>query len=160
MTTPAKPTILVIDDHPDDLAQATRILNPKDYSVVTADGFEAAIAKAAAYEIDLLLCDTAFNSRGRERDLISEILSLPNRAEIPVIFTSSGQAAGVIRRQHRFGGAYHVKKPFDSAVLITLIERALWMPHFVQAYLSRPHFEVGPMAPAMPTVSIPRVDSN
>ena len=154
----SKPTILVIDDHRDDLDQATRILNPKDYHVVTAESAEGAVAKAAAFEIDLVLCDTSFSTRFH-LGLISEIHAIPNRNDVPVIFASTGQSAGVIRRQHAFGGAYHVKKPFDATVLITLIERTLWMPHLVKTHLNRPHFDVGPIVSTVPKMSIPMVSS-
>ena len=159
MSTQPKPIILVIDDHRNDLDQASQILNPADYQVVTADSAQSAVSKAAAFEVDLMLCDTSFSSRSH-LGLISQIHAIPNRNDIPVIFTSSGQSAGVIRRQHVFGGAYHVKKPFDATVLITLIERTLWMPHLVQTHLNRPHFEIGPHAPVPPSVSIPMVSSS
>ena len=160
MTVPAKPTILVVDDDVDELAQATQILNPRDYEVVSSTDFESAIAKAGAYEIDLLLCDRAMSRRQAGRDLVAEILLLPNCGDVPVIFSSSGQAAGVIRRQHVFGGAYHVKKPFDSMVLIALVERTLWMPRLVETHLNRPHFNIGPMFPVGATIPIPTVSSS
>ena len=158
MTIQAKPTLLIVDDDPRYLLQASQILNPKDYELVTADCFSSAMAKAQAYQIDLLLCDRAMSSREQDRELVREILSLPQRGDVPVIFSSAGQLAGVIRRQHDFGGAYHVKKPFDATVLITLVERSLWMPHLVKTHLKRPHFQIGPSIPAVASISIPTVD--
>jgi hypothetical protein len=65
------------------------------------------------------------------------------------MYSSTGQAPGVIRRKDEFGGAYYVKKPFDPMVLIELVERALWMPHLVQTHIRRPHFDLSPPAPTV-----------
>jgi len=150
MRTQSKPTILIIDDQPDGLTQAMEILGNRDYGVTAATCAEAAVRESSQSGPDLMLCDILFHRRCRQGDLIAEIHKLPRCANMPVIFSSFGQKAGVIRRQHHFGGAYHVKKPFDANVLIALVERSLWMPQFVQTHVSRPHFHVGPSAPAIP----------
>jgi CheY-like chemotaxis protein len=146
MKTKTLPVVLVADADPTALAQTIRILSGDQYNVFSAVCQSSALSAAMKLEIDLLLCDLSLAMGERCRDLVSDIHRLPNRSEVPVIFTSSGQGPDVIRRQHDFGGAYHVRKPFDPVVLIELVERALWMPHLVQAHIKTPHFNLNSTA--------------
>ena len=137
------PNILVIDADAPSLAVLNNILNAKDYSVhfVTnpADAHKAAIA----FPIDLIICDLVVNGLDGI-DIVRSVHSLPERHDIPVLFTSHGQGPDIIRRKYDFGGAYNIKKPFDAKLLIDLIERALWMPALVQTHIARPHFQIKP----------------
>ncbi len=144
MNSMLKPGILVADPDPIALAQTVSVFSPNDFRVFTAVCRESALATATAVQLDLLIIDLAVDAMETGSDLIDEIHAIPERSDVPVIFTSAGQLPDVIRRQHDFGGAYHIRKPFDATVMITLVERALWMPHLVQSHVSRPHFKMAP----------------
>ena len=147
MSSNYKPLILVADPDPASLTQCMRLLNQDDFNVFTSICRASAISAAQKLPLDLILCDLTLATGGPESDLIEEIYSLPERNDVPVIFTSAGQEPGVIRRQHGFGGAYHIKKPFDPTVLVSLVERSLWMPHLVHTHINRPHFNIKPAIP-------------
>lgn len=143
-----KPVILVADVDSIALDQTVSVFNPRDFRVFTADCRESALVTAQTVQLDLLLLDLAVDAMDVGHNLIEEIHSIPDQSEVPVIFTSAGQVPDVIHRQHGFGGAYHIRKPFDPTVMITLVERALWMPHLVQSHVSRPHFNMAPTTTA------------
>ena len=142
MSTDDKPWVLVTDNDPETLTQSMRILGPDDFNIVTAICRASALSAARKLPLDLVLCEWSMGTSGSKPNLIDEIHSIPQRGDVPVIFTSAGQVPGVIRRQHDFGGAYHIQKPFEPAVLISLVERSLWMPHLVQTHIHRPHFQI------------------
>ncbi len=153
MSTEDKPWVLVADHDPSALTESMRILGPDDFNIVTAVCRESALSVARQVQLDLILCDWTLVANGGKPNLIDEIHEIPQRADVPVIFTSQGQESGVIRRQHDFGGAYHIQKPFEPAVLISLVERSLWMPHLVQTHIHRPHFQIRPAIPLTAHVS-------
>ena len=142
MNTISKPVILVADTDPTALAQTIRLLNRDDVNVFSAVCHTSAISAAAKLELDLLICDLTLWMGSPEQDLVHDIHRLPNREDVPVIFTSIGQGPDVIRRNHEFGGAYHIKKPINAKVLDELVQKALWLPHLVQSHINRPHFSL------------------
>jgi len=85
------------------------------------------------------------------------------KSDLPVMYVSTGQSSGVIRRVHDFGAAFHLKKPIDEPVMIELVGKALWMPHLVrnqieQKTMKQPHvsFAQNPLADPFETItSIP-----
>lgn len=143
MNTSIKPTILVADTDPTALAQTIRILTCNDYNVFSAVCHSSAMSAAMKLNLDLVICDLTLWMGTPGQDMIADIHELPEREDVPVIFTSTGQGPNVIRRQHDFGGAYHLKKPLDAVVLSELVEKALWMPHLVRTHVNRPHFNTG-----------------
>ncbi len=151
-----KPIILVADTDPTALAQTIRILGSSDYHVFSAVCHSSAMSAAMKLELDLVICDLSLWVGTPGQDLIADIHALPEREDVPVIFTSRGQGPNVIRRQHDFGGAYHLKKPLDTMVLTELVEKALWMPHLVKSHINRPHFVKGARASGtFPAVEMP-----
>lgn len=134
------PKILVADLDTAALSQTVRILSELDYTVFSAVCWSSAKSAAMKLDLDLFICDHSIQQSSVGQDLIAEIHRLPNRSDVPVIFTSVGQESGVIRRQHDFGGAYHIKKPLDPVVLKEIVDGALWLPHLVESHINRPHF--------------------
>lgn len=147
-----KPGVLIVDPDPVALAQTAGVFSPHDFRVFTAVCRDSALDSAREMQLDLLIIDMAVDSPEASRHLIDEIYAIPERNDVPVIFTSGGQVPDVIRRQHDFGGAYHIRKPFDATVMVTIVERALWMPHLVQSHVSRPHFKMSPTTMAANTL--------
>lgn len=141
----SKPNILVADTDPQALGQIVELLAPASFQVFTAICRESALSAARAIPLDLVIADLNLNL-SESPQLIEAIHAIPDRSDVPAIFTSLNQAPDVIRRQHDFGGAFHIKKPCDPAVLTTLIDRALWMPHLIETHIRRPHFNIGAAA--------------
>ena len=160
-----KPTILVADLDTGALAQTVRILSQFDYTVFSAVCYASALSAATKLDLDLFICDLSIKQCESGKDLISDIHDLPNRSDVPIIFTSAGQGPGVIRRQYGFGGAYHIKKPLDTVVLKELVDGALWMPHLVHSHINRPHFQTSTATSSSfthttTTNSLPSVNAN
>jgi len=145
-----KSTILVADANPTELAQTIRILSRDDFNVFSAVCNASALSAAKKLEVDVIVCDLSLWMGATGKDLVAEIHEVPGRADVPIVFTSSGQRPDIIRRQHEFGGAYHLKKPFAPEVLLEFVERALWMPHLVNSHIQKPHFQSKPSRPAIP----------
>lgn len=145
-----KSTILVADADPTALAQTIRILNRDDFNVFSAICNASALSAAMKLEVDVIVCDLSLWVGATGKDLVAEIHELPGREDVPIVFTSSGQGPDVIRRQHDFGGAYHLKKPFTPEVLLEFVERALWMPHLINSHIRKPHFQSQLSRPAIP----------
>jgi CheY-like chemotaxis protein len=78
--------------------------------------------------------------------LVGQLHQLPERADVPVMYLSSAQLPDVILRTHRHGSSYHLRKPFDSGLLLDLVEKALWMPHLVKSHINRPHIPLSAFA--------------
>jgi CheY-like chemotaxis protein len=88
---------------------------------------EEAISAAQATPPDLILCDA--NLQGESgMDLYERIRQLPGLEGVPVMFLSGAQLPDIIRRSHAAGGIYCLRKPFDPAVLIELIDQAMATP--------------------------------
>ena len=64
-------------------------------------------------------------------DLCEKMKARPALVDVPVMFLSAAQIPDIIRRSHALGGSYYVRKPFDAAVLLELIDKALWLPALV-----------------------------
>ncbi len=139
-----QPTILVADLDTGTLAQTVRILSELEFTVFSAVCYSSAMSAAMKLDLDLLICDVTVQHCNAGHDLIAEVHRLPDNTDVPIIFTSSGQGPDVIRRQHDFGGAYHIKKPLESEVLKEIVDCALWLPHLVQSHINKPHFPANP----------------
>ena len=145
MTATQHPSILVADLDTAALAKTVRILNQFGYTAFSALCYWSAMSAASKLDLDLLICDLSIWKCEPGHDLVKDIHAIPARADVPVIFTSQGQGPDVIRRQHDFGGAYHIKKPLDTVAFKEIIDGALWMPHLVQTHIiNRPHFGINP----------------
>ena len=66
-------------------------------------------------------------------ELCRELKTTYAAEELPVIFLSGVKIPNIIQRARAAGGAYYLRKSFDSAYLIDLVKKALWMPHVVGA---------------------------
>lgn len=157
------PIILVVDSDPTALAETRIALDCQKYKVHTAQNFDSAIALAETRSLDLVIADIRLgNCSGI--DVIKAIRELPGRSDVPVMFSSTSQAPGVIRRTHEFGAAFHLRKPFDAFVLLELVERALWMPHLVHNHINqmikRPYIPMIPgTLPPLPSMPSPSLTS-
>ena len=136
MTALAPASILIIDADPITLTGVAAVLHAAGYQCVCARGEEAAMKAVRQQALDLIICDV--NLEGASGvELCRELRKQPGGQEVPVMFVSGVQIPDIIRRSHDAGGAYFLRKPFDPEVLIELVGKALWMPHLVQAHLSK-----------------------
>ena len=141
MTQLAKPVVLVIDPCGLDLTATSALLHDNGYDVHCAQDRSAALKAATELPIDLVICDVQLDCESEDK-LADEIRQLPERGDVPVMFSSSNQIPDVIRRTDQFGSSYHLRKPFAAEVLLELVDKALWMPHLVNNHIHQPHFHL------------------
>jgi len=139
------PVILLIDSDPLSMTGIAASLYARQYEVHCAGDCAAAMKAAETLDLDLIICDT--NLRGEDGvALVGRLHQIPDRADVPVMYLSSAQLPDVILRTHRHGSSYHLRKPFDSNLLLDLVEKALWMPHLVKSHINRPHIPLSAFA--------------
>jgi CheY-like chemotaxis protein len=143
MTSPCRASILVIDADPVSLTATTAVLHCATYEVHCATDMMTALTAARDFDLDLIVCD--LDVGGVEGySIVEQVRELPQRGDVPVMYSSACQQPEVIRKSHAQGAVYHLRKPFDPQVLLELTERALWLPHLVRSHIRQPHFAVSP----------------
>ena len=122
-----RPLILAVDDDRTVLDEVMTVLSGVNLACHCCATSEEAFAAARKNPPDLILCNV--NLHGESGlELCERIRRQPGRENVPVMFLCGMQLPDVIRRNDSGGGAYCLRKPFDSAVLVELIDQALGVP--------------------------------
>ena len=127
-----QPLILVVDHQPEVLAELATVLSTAGYRCRLCRTAADAMAAADDEAPDLILADVHLDGTSGP-DLCEKMKIRPALVDVPVMFLSAAQIPDIIRRSHALGGSYYVRKPFDAAVLLELIDKALWLPTLVTA---------------------------
>lgn len=134
----SQPVILVIDTDSLSLATTTALLSGQGIITHSATDRVSALALADKLNLDLVICDVNLNGD----DGVDVCLALRKQVhchDVPVMFLSVSQLPSVASRMFDNGAALFLKKPFVPAILIDLVEKALWMPHLIKSHIHRPH---------------------
>ena len=124
----SKAQILVIDDDAEVIANLANILSTAGYACHCCRSCEAAVETVRRVSPDLIISD--INLAGHSGLTLCERLRKEEGLiDVPLMFLSGAQIPDIIRRSHAAGGTYYLRKPFDSGVLLELVDKALWMPH-------------------------------
>ncbi len=122
-----RPLILVVDDKADVLAEVAQILTAANFACRCCTTIEDAMAAVEQCPPDLILSDV--NLQGHSGlEMCERIKQNPALKGVPVMFLSGAQIPDIIRRTDVVGGTYYIRKPFDSGVLVELIDKALCAP--------------------------------
>lgn len=133
--TPAQPIVLVIDPDPLTMTGIAAALHLSGYECHCARDRAAALKAADSLSLDLIISDVQVGADSGLA-ICTEIQTRSHNRDVSLMFVSSHQAPDIVRRSHDAGGVYYLRKPFDPDVLLELADRALWMPHLVQANLN------------------------
>jgi CheY-like chemotaxis protein len=129
-TSTDKAQVLVIDDEPEIIASLTEVLTAAGYTCHCCRDADAAIEAVRQHAPDLIISD--INLSGHSGLALCERLKKEEHlGDVPVMFLSGAQIPDIIRRSRDAGGTYYLRKPFDTQVLLELVDKALWMPHLV-----------------------------
>jgi CheY-like chemotaxis protein len=130
--------ILIIDPKQASCESILDILCPEGFQCVIAADAPSALRFIRKQPPNLILADIDMpDLTGTEFcQLVREAHSTP---EIPVIFFSDTHRAEWPCESRRAGGTYFLSRPFDPAVLLELVDKALWMPHLVRRHIDAEH---------------------
>jgi CheY-like chemotaxis protein len=120
--------ILAIDDAADVLGKISAIAADAGYTCHCAHDAQSAQESIRQTTPDLIISD--INLAGHSGVAICEQLKQQiGHADLPVMFLSAAQGPDIIRRANPTGGTYFLRKPFDAAVLVQLIEKSRHVLH-------------------------------
>ena len=124
-TLPEKPTVLVVDDQPENLRIIGDLLTGSmGYEVVVAGNGREALRFIEARVPDLILLDMLMPGlNGIETCLL--IREKPEWAHIPIIFLSAADDKTLIVQALESGGVDYVVKPFSRAELLSRVRTHL-----------------------------------
>ena len=121
--TATKPTILVVDDTPENLALMSALLR-NDYTVRVANGGERALRLAAENPPDLILLDVMMPEiDGYE--VLRRLKENPATREIPVIFLTARTEADDERRGLELGAVDYIAKPISPSIVMARVRTHL-----------------------------------
>lgn len=117
-------TVLVLDDDPQILSAAVRILVRSGYHVLTAASAAEALQVVSDWPgtIDLLLCDLVLPGLGG-REAATALQA--RRPGLKVLYTSGYSSHGSFRRDLEEGGFSFLGKPFDVPELTGAVAAVL-----------------------------------
>jgi CheY-like chemotaxis protein len=116
--------VLAVDDDRTVLEEVTGVLSRVNLGCHCCTTSEEALLAVQTTTPDLILCDINLNGESG-LELCERIKQQPDFENVPVMFLSGAQLPDIIRRNFNAGGTYCLRKPFDSTVLIELIDQAL-----------------------------------
>ncbi len=117
-------TILVVDDHPPNLALMSHLLGMHGYDVVTAADARETLAKVSEKAPRLVLMDLQLPGMDGF-ELTRMLKARPDMAGVPVIAVTSFALSGDKDRALAAGCDSYVAKPIDTRTLPGLVARHL-----------------------------------
>ena len=126
--------VLVVDPDVDSRGQIHEILISDGYTCRAVGTAAAAIQSASEKSPNLLICDTNLG----EDSGLELAATIKNSIDCPVVFISDSRKQETVKHARRAGATYFLSKPFDPAVLMELVDKALWMPHLVRRHARPP----------------------
>ena len=120
----ARPTILVVDDTPDNLSLMSELLKD-NYKVRVANNGEKALKYAQGDgKPDLILLDIMMEGLSGY-DVIRELKSNPSTRDIPVIFLTAMSAAEDEKKGLEMGAADYITKPISPPIVLARVKTQL-----------------------------------
>jgi len=118
--TDSVPTVLIIDDHPNNLKVAVEHLRAYDFTIRTARDGTTGVERARAHPPDLILLDIEMPGiDGYEA--CRRLKMHPETSGIPVIFMTARTYTDAKIRGFEVGGVDYITKPFDASELIARV---------------------------------------
>jgi DNA-binding response OmpR family regulator len=122
-----QPVVLVVDDDREVWSKVTAALPEAKFACRCCATAEEAATTAETNPPDLILCNV--NLQGESGlETCQRIKRRPGMEGVPVMFLSGTQLPDISRRSDAGSGIYSLRKPFDTHVLVELIDQALGVP--------------------------------
>jgi adenylate cyclase len=133
----AKPTILVVDDTPTNLALMVEILHPQYHTRIAINGLRALELLAAGPPVDLILLDVMMPGLDGY-EVCARLKADPSTRHVPVIFISAMNEEEDETKGLDLGGVDYVTKPINPAIVkarirthLAVSEQARQLEHMV-----------------------------
>ncbi len=123
--------ILVVDDDEPSRTLAERILTRGGFDVETAADGEEALAKATAFEFDLIVLDVMMPKMDGF-EVCTKLQQNSKTADLPVVMLTALDSLDDVAKATQAGAKWFVSKPFDSKYLLRRIRQILF-------YQENPH---------------------
>ncbi len=124
MSTPAKPTVLVVDDTALNLQVATGILRERHTALAATDGQKALDIVAKRPDIQLILLDIMMPGMDGY-EVCRHLKADPVTARIPVIFLTALNSTEDERKGFEAGAVDFINKPFQPETLLARVRTHL-----------------------------------
>ena len=122
MSTPAKPTILIVDDDSEIRYSLSRVLSSRGYQVLEAPSGEQGVAAVKKSPPDLVFLDIRMGGMSGIEAL--QHIRSSNPKQMVILMTAFGTAQTAIEAM-KYGAFDYIMKPFDPARVLALAENAL-----------------------------------
>ena len=119
---PARPLVLVADDHEDTRLLFRTVLEARGYSVVEAADGEETVHTAERARPDMILMDGSL-PRLSGVDATRRIRSSDHIGHVPIIFISGHAGAAILALAREAGCNEYLVKPFDLAELEDVLKK-------------------------------------
>jgi two-component system chemotaxis response regulator CheY len=114
-------TVLVVEDEPDLLLLACRMLEELGYAVIEAPGGEEALELAENQEVDAILLDLRMPGMDGWA-VLDQLRATGMISRLPVIVLSAHADPAAVKRSAELGAKGYVKKPYRVADLTRALE--------------------------------------
>ncbi|MDD2760346.1 MAG: diguanylate cyclase [Methylomonas sp.] len=120
MHKPDTPTILAVDDSPENLDLIRNILEPH-YTVKVAPSGALALHIARSYQPDMVLLDIMLHDSDGY-DVCRQLKASDKTRNIPVIFLTAKRSEADEVQGFKIGGCDYITKPFSPAIMLARIK--------------------------------------
>ncbi len=114
-------TVLVVEDEPDLLLLARRMLEELGYAVIEAPGGEEALELAENQEVDAVLLDLRMPGMDGWA-VLDQLRATGTISRLPVIVLSAHADPAAVKRSAELGAKGYVRKPYRVADLTRALE--------------------------------------
>ena len=121
-TTPARPLVLVADDHEDTRLLFRTVLEVRGYSVIEAADGEETVRTAESARPDLILMDGSL-PRLSGLDATEQIRRSADVGNVPIVFISGHTGPFFLARAREAGCNEYLVKPFNLDELEHVLEK-------------------------------------
>jgi putative two-component system response regulator len=139
MNTQAKPTILVVDDTPDNIDLLCAVLEQDYRTKIAVNGERALKIANGEHKPDLILLDVMMPGMSGY-DVCRELKSNPATRDIPVIFVTAMSEVTDEQQGLALGAADYITKPISAPIVLARIKTQLSMKRVHDFLRDQNHF--------------------
>lgn len=109
-------TVLIIEDNPDHVSIASRVLSASGYEVLTASDAETGLQMATAYHPDMIMLDLGLPDLDGQT-LLGQIRRVPKLDDVPVVAVTAWPFETGSRMAEAYGFDGYISKPLNFKTL-------------------------------------------